>query len=66
MQVCAQAIGQQLLLDEKRVGQLFCLLQQPIEQRLQLRGRRVVRQVQLWACNGWMQTSETTQGLGAC
>ena len=53
LQVRAQAIGQRLLLDKERVGQLFCLLQQPVEQRLQLCGGRIVRQVQLRACGGW-------------
>lgn len=50
VQVRAQAICQRLLLNKERVGQLFRLLQQPVEQRLQLRGRRIVRQVQLRAC----------------
>jgi len=49
-QVRAQLLAELRVVDEEGVRQALLAGQQPVEQRLQLRRRDVVRQVQLRAC----------------
>ena len=49
-QVSAELLAQLGIVDEERVRQALLGRQQAVEQRLQLRRRDVVRQVQLRAC----------------
>ena len=56
-QVRAQLLAQLRVVDEEGVRQALLADQQPVEQRLQLPRRDVVRQVQLRACGADSKTS---------